>query len=229
MLSIVDLLDAGTIGRELAAYALAAIGKGASFLVGAQPGGAGKTTVMGALLNFVPPDVELVAADESELARARGAPPRCCFIGHEIGRGDYYAYLWGRPLRDYFAMSRAGHMLATNLHADTVAQAASQICDQNAVPSDDLARVNLMFFVQVSQRGWSIQRRLASVWEGDGRGPHRQIYGAADGLRIGDSRLVSGEQIARAGAVIEQVVAGGARRIQEVRAVIVQRWSELCP
>ena len=41
-------------------YALAAIGNGASFMVGANPGGAGKTTVMGALLNLVPDDAELV-------------------------------------------------------------------------------------------------------------------------------------------------------------------------
>jgi hypothetical protein len=41
MLSIVDLIEAGTITPELAAYSLAAIGSGASFLVGAMPGGAG--------------------------------------------------------------------------------------------------------------------------------------------------------------------------------------------
>ena len=50
MLSIVDLIDAGTVTRDLAAYSLAAISNGASFMVGAMPGGAGKTTVMGALL-----------------------------------------------------------------------------------------------------------------------------------------------------------------------------------
>lgn len=46
MLSIVDLIEAGTMTRELAAYSLAAIGAGASFMVGALPGGAGKTTVI---------------------------------------------------------------------------------------------------------------------------------------------------------------------------------------
>lgn len=44
MLSIVDLVEAGTFTPDLAAYSLAAIGSGASFLVGADPGGAGKTT-----------------------------------------------------------------------------------------------------------------------------------------------------------------------------------------
>ncbi|MEK7765428.1 MAG: hypothetical protein AAB368_04240, partial [bacterium] len=59
MLSIVDLIEAGTVTRELAAYLLAAIGGGASFMTAALPGGAGKTTVMGALLNFVPPGRDL--------------------------------------------------------------------------------------------------------------------------------------------------------------------------
>lgn len=63
MLSVVDLIEAGILGEELAAYCLAAIGQGASFMVGAMPGGARKTTVMGALLTFVPPDVELSPAD----------------------------------------------------------------------------------------------------------------------------------------------------------------------
>ena len=62
MLSIVDLIEADTVTRDLAAYSLAAIGSGASFMVGALPGGAGKTTVMGALLNFVPQVTPLTAA-----------------------------------------------------------------------------------------------------------------------------------------------------------------------
>ncbi len=45
MLSIAGLIEAGTVTRDLAAYSLAAIGTGASFMVGALPGGAGMTTV----------------------------------------------------------------------------------------------------------------------------------------------------------------------------------------
>ena len=52
MLSVFDLLAAGTLDVDLTAYFLARISRGASFLVGANPGGAGKTTVMCALLNF---------------------------------------------------------------------------------------------------------------------------------------------------------------------------------
>ena len=89
MLSIVDLIEAGTITRELAAYSLATIGAGASFMVGALPGGAGKTTVMGALLNLVPRDVPLVAADSDEVFETglRDRVQRRCYICHEIGAG----------------------------------------------------------------------------------------------------------------------------------------------
>ena len=128
MLSAVDLIRAGTITEDLAAYALGAIRGGASFMVGARPGGAGKTTVMGALLNFVPADVELAAADGlPAIDAARTQSRRRCYICHEIGAGPYYAYLWGEPLRRYFDLPLAGHMLSTNLHADTYEEARERI------------------------------------------------------------------------------------------------------
>ena len=50
MLSVVDLLEAGTLSPAQAAWLLRRILRGSSWLVGAGPGGAGKTTVMSALL-----------------------------------------------------------------------------------------------------------------------------------------------------------------------------------
>lgn len=54
MLSVVDLLDAGTLDLRLAAYLMRVIGRGASILACAGPGGTGKTTLMAALLFFLP-------------------------------------------------------------------------------------------------------------------------------------------------------------------------------
>ena len=59
MLSVADLIDADALSLPLAAAVTARIAGGASFMVGANPGGAGKTTVLCALLNFVPPDCAL--------------------------------------------------------------------------------------------------------------------------------------------------------------------------
>ncbi len=42
MLSVLDLLDAHTLDLDLAAYLMARTTRGASFMVGARPGGAGQ-------------------------------------------------------------------------------------------------------------------------------------------------------------------------------------------
>ena len=223
MLSIVDLLEAGTITPDLAAYAMAAIGRGASFLVGALPGGAGKTTVMGALLNFVPGDVVLRPADGMRaIERGLGAErPRCCYICHEIGSGPYYAYLWGGELRAYFELPTAGHSLATNLHADTYEQARDQICGDNGVPAAALCRMGLMFFLSVRRSGLGASRRIVTAWESDGRAPHLMVFSAeaSDG-RVAASALVSEADVSEAASAIDRLAASGARTIEQVRRAV---------
>jgi len=224
MLSVVDLIEADTMSVEVAAYGLAAIRNGASFLVGAVPGGAGKTTVMGALLNFVPGDVELAAADSlANIRQGRGAHGRRCYICHEIGSGAYYAYLWGEPLRAYFELLDAGHMLATNLHADTYPQAHRQICGQNAVPEVSLRKLRLMFFLAIQRKGLSTHRRISEVWESDGCEPHKRVFGL-DSSRplVASSRLVTAPQFEKAQRDIERLLASGARRIEQVRVAVLE-------
>ena len=224
MLSIVDLLEAGTFTLELAAFALAVIGDGASFLVGAMPGGAGKTTVMGALLNFVPDDVALVPADgirTIEQAR-RTTDRRLCCICHEIGAGPYYAYLWGAELRAYFALAAVGHMLATNLHADTYEQARAQICDDNGVAEADFRRMHLLLFLSLERSGRGLVRRIAEAWYGDGTAPHTPVF--ADGRlhRPAVERFVPQARLLEATGALEAIVASGARTIEQVRAAIIE-------
>jgi hypothetical protein len=225
MLSVVDLIDAGTLSREMAAYSLAAIGAGASFMVGAMPGGAGKTTVMGALLNLVPPDARLYPADSLQTIEQGlgGRQPRSCYVCHEIGNGPYYAYLWGESLRRYFELPAAGHMIATNLHADTYEQARDQVCVDNEVPSAHFRGVNLLYFLAVDGRGWGGRRRIVSIWESDGRGVHRKVFGAGVAGPPGDlSGIVGAEQLAVACQAVDALTASGARAIEEVRASIVE-------
>jgi len=231
MLSIVDLLEAGTFTTELAAYALAAISDGASFLVGAQPGGAGKTTVMGALLNFVPPGVELVAADgAATIAEGRGAQgrqTRRCYICHEIGDGQYYAYLWGENLRAYFDLPSAGHMLATNLHADTFEQARHQICETNRVPETALRGVALMFFLSVRRRGWDVSRHIDTVWASDGVDGHRQIFGSRSSGPHGHADMVAPDRLAWARRTIDELCNDNARTIEQVRSAVIKAFERL--
>lgn len=53
----------------MAAYAMRAMEQGAFLLTAAKPGGAGKTTLMAAILGFLPPDVPIVTVDRSQVIR----------------------------------------------------------------------------------------------------------------------------------------------------------------
>ncbi len=225
MLSIIDLLDAGTVTPDLAGYLLVAIGRYRSFMVGARPGGAGKTTVMGALLNFVPADVELLAADGPRTLREgldHSQPPRC-YICHEIGSGPYYAYLWGKPLHDLMRLPACGHMVATNLHADTIDDAASQICGDNGVPENLFNSFGLMLFLAVRRSGNSVQRRIVAVHEARESGPPVMVYrrdGQDDHWTEPSTVVLPTERIV-ASERIRALRDSGVRTIQEVRQSLV--------
>src|SRR5512143_2393600 len=78
-LSVVDLILANTVSVELAAYVSEAVSRGASFLTAANPGGAGKTALLAALLGFVPESLPIVTVDSEVVIAAaeREKNPRC--------------------------------------------------------------------------------------------------------------------------------------------------------
>ncbi len=172
MLSLIDLLDAGTVDLPLAAYLAAAMRQGASLLVGARPGGAGKTAVMVALLNFLPSETTIRAVGSRailDIASQDPAPGATCYLAHEIGNGFYYAYLWGDDARDFFALTARGHIIATNLHADTLEETRDQLWLGNGVALEHLAAVALKVYLRVDHTDrLAFKRRVSHVYESDG-------------------------------------------------------------
>ncbi len=172
MLSLVDLLDAGTVDLPLAAYLAAAMRHGASLLVGARPGGAGKTAVMAALLNFLPNATAIRAVGGRavlDMAEVDPHPGATCYLAHEIGGGLYYAYLWGDEARDFFALTARGHTIATNLHADTLEETRDQLCLGNGVAPEHLTAVALKVYLRVDHSDrLAFKRRVSHVYESDG-------------------------------------------------------------
>ena len=109
-LSIVDLIEDGTLSAEMASLCLQAVRGGAAFLTGAVPGGAGKTTLMAAVLAFLPQGERIVTvADRSAIdaALAGRLPAPTTLLAHEIGAGRWFGYIWGRDAADFFRLPRS--------------------------------------------------------------------------------------------------------------------------
>jgi len=219
MLSILDLLDAGTIDTVLGAYLMACITRGASIMVSAGPGGAGKTTVMCALVNLAPLHLPLVAATPEAVRKAHRNPPegQRCFICHEIGRGAYFAYLWGADLRDYCALSQQGHMLATNLHADDLDEAREQVCGDNGVPLEHFHAFNLLIFLRIIGRFREMRRRVVKVYALDESDSHRLVYDDDQGV----ARFEPDDWTRACQTFLEKQFAGPNRTIEDVRREVV--------
>lgn len=223
MLSLVDLIEVGTMSLDVAAHCAAAVAAGRSFLVGASPGGAGKTTVMGALLNFVPPHMRLEAATPRAVLHAGGLVR--CWVCHEIGPGAYFGYLWGEPLRAWFRLSRTGSMLASNLHADTMAEVEYQILGENSVPREDLRRIGLILFLAVRRGLHGYVRQVVEIYESDGEHDHTLFWSGTSG-HVAPSLIVTRERTRWAEAVLRRLLDRGARTIQEVRQAVLNAWGE---
>jgi len=219
MLSVLDLLEAGTLDPDLAAWLMARMGRGASLLVGARPGGAGKTTVMCALLNLAPPALPLVAATAEAVARAAAEddPPRRCYVCHEISPGDYFAYLWGDDLRAYCRLFEKGHVLASNLHADDLPEARAQVCDANGVSEALFGRFDLAVFLRVGGRPGRARRTVEKVYAADGEGRHRLVFDAAAGLRPAPTGAEESARVAACGQFLAEALADGVRTIEHAR------------
>jgi hypothetical protein len=225
MLSLVDLLDAGSVNLPLAAYLGAAMRSGASLLVGAQPGGAGKTAVMVALLNFLPDGVPIVTVEGvGTLERAPASPANggACYLAHEISSATYYyAYLWGREARGFFRLAGRGHTIASNLHADTLEETRGQLRGLG-VEAGHLVAVELKVYLGMERRAGGTRRWLRRVYESDGAEDRLMWEGEADGAfaRRGKSALVSPEEESACAELLEELRRDDLRHLDEVRRAL---------
>lgn len=216
MLSVFDLIEADTLPLDLASFLMARLLRGASFLVGARPGGAGKTTVMCGLLSLAPKGYALIPATRATLDHAiHQKRDTTCLICHEIGAGPYFAYLWGKDLRDYCALSGKGYMLATNLHADDLDEAEYQICRENGVPLPHFQAFQLAIFLRLERSMSGIKRRVDTVYLSEDAAPHHLVYDSRHGIA---AQYVDPACY----RFLETGLARGLRTLEETRDAVVQ-------
>lgn len=234
MLSVVDLIEAGTLGLEMAACAWRSLHHGSSLLTGARPGGAGKTTVMAALLDFLPPGVAIATIEDAvSIAQAAGRPatePRL-YLAHEIGAGHWYGYIWGDEVPQFFDLVGGKKRVASCLHADTLEETVAILtAPPLGVAQQALDNVGLALFMWVDRFGGRMRRRVNGLYASS-HGEPLELRFAWDRendrfVRLPTSDTDSMEPYLGA---LRQIVARGEVAAPAVRAQVVdyyRQWAE---
>ncbi len=165
MLSIVDLIEDGTITAEMAALCWLVISGGASVMTGAGPGGVGKTTLMAGLLGFLPPGERIVTVAGSDVIRSAldgEVNPPATLLAHEIGSGRWFGYIWGRDAARFFRLSARGIRCVSCIHADDPEQSWGSLSSLGA-GREDFDRVELQLYMVMERHGLRTRRRVRTL------------------------------------------------------------------
>ncbi len=164
-LSITQILQAGTMPVRVAAILSLAMERGASMILAADPPGAGKTTILTALLAFAPPDSSVYFTrgwGETFALPPRGAgdPPTYLLV-NEIS--DHLpVYSWGPYVQRELELAAQGYSLMSTMHAETVDGVIAQLMEECDVPEELIGRLALVIPMFV---GMNVGRRVRRVSE----------------------------------------------------------------
>lgn len=167
-ITVLDLIQNGTISPEMAATFWAMVEERKSFLVVAIPRLAGKTTTGNAILGMLPPDVPVhrLTGDESEMLLLQQRPDGGYIAVAEVSLGPVPGYIWGRPVRTAFETARAGYAFTASLHAADPEETFAILHRDNGVPDEDLSRLDFMVYIQrFGTRMDNLWRRVDKVFE----------------------------------------------------------------
>jgi hypothetical protein len=150
--SIVALIAGGALDARAAAILWLLLEARASVVVAAQAPGAGKTTMLTALLDFLPPGVRrlyLRGWSETFACLGEADPARGYLLCNEIS-AHLPVYLWGRKVGQLFAAVEEGYGLGTTMHADSLAELAATLEGYPLyVPRRAVARLDLLLTLDV--------------------------------------------------------------------------------
>lgn len=164
-LSIIEILRAGTMPPRLAATFWLAVERGLSIILAADPPGAGKTTILTALLAFAHPDASVYFTrgwgEQFRLPSPNGAAPTYLLM-NEIS--DHLpVYSWGPYVQRAFELMADGYSLASTMHADTVDGVVEQLTDECDVPEHLIGHLALVAPIHVGASGGRRLRRISEV------------------------------------------------------------------
>jgi len=179
--SIVELIRGGTLDAQLAAQLWLLIEARVPIVVAAEAQGTGKSTLLHALLAFLPPSVrivELAGEDEtfawlpqaSELGWPGTVhptpdsepvrPEATVLLAHELSN-HLPAYTWGEAARIVVRAASIGYGLAATIHADTLEEVFDALRRRPVgLTDDELSHIGVVLVLRRLDRG---QRRVVAA------------------------------------------------------------------
>ncbi len=135
-LSITEILQADTMTPRVAALLWIAMERGASIVLAADPPGAGKTTILTAMLAFARPEASVYFTrgwgETFKLPPIEDGAPTYIMVNEISDHLPVYA--WGPYVVRAFELMRDGYSLLSTMHADTVEGVIEQLTGENDVP-----------------------------------------------------------------------------------------------
>jgi len=125
-LTILDVVDSGTVDFKLAGLLWLLMEHRASALVASGPIWAGKTTILHTLLDFLPPGIKRLPlngyAEDFKFANDY-KPDNTYLVSEEISNHSY-EYLWGYQVGKAFELLTKGYAFGSTMHARNVREVA---------------------------------------------------------------------------------------------------------
>jgi hypothetical protein len=167
-LSIMQIMNAGSVDIDLLAVLWAMLARRASVLVAAEPPMAGKTTTLTALLDLMPPDSNRVYLrghyETFDFAHEPDADPKNTYILANEMSDHLAVYLWGSRIYKTFELMDQGYAIGSTMHAETVDDVIAILNSEPlCVPPERIAGLTLVINLYVSGTYGSSVRRFNTV------------------------------------------------------------------
>jgi hypothetical protein len=160
------LIERGSLDLPIAAFLSLAIEARMSVIVVSEPHEAGKTTLLTALLDFLPESTQPVYLRGwyERFSFLDTLPPEAAYLLCNEISSHLPTYLWGHGVRRVFEAAAAGYPLATTMHATAAANAFDQLASYPLeVPVAHLAAVDLVVTIGVGYASNKLLRRVTRI------------------------------------------------------------------
>jgi hypothetical protein len=164
-LSIIEIIERGSMSPRLAALFWLGLERGASIMVAADPPTAGKTATLTALLAFAPRESLAYftrgLGETFDLPPLNGSNPTYILVNEMT---DHLAvYTWGQYARRTFELLAQGYSLATTTHADTVAGVLDILERNLRIPRQQIAHLTFVATIYIGFGNGRALRRMNEV------------------------------------------------------------------